>query len=77
VTREVVINLCVSLPKRISRHVYGGAGVQVEYLSHELVPLTPVKVRLLGTADFHKTVYGATACSWMRRQWTPCIEGGL
>jgi alpha-maltose-1-phosphate synthase len=32
-------------------HVYGGAGVHVEYLSRELAQLTPVEIRTFGTED--------------------------
>ncbi len=32
-------------------HIYGGAGVHVEYLSHELAKLTPVEVRCFGEQD--------------------------
>jgi glycosyltransferase involved in cell wall biosynthesis len=32
-------------------HIYGGAGVHVEYLARELAKLTPVEVRTFGTED--------------------------
>src|SRR5919108_1522709 len=32
-------------------HVYGGAGVHVEYLARELAKLTPVEVRTFGKED--------------------------
>ena len=32
-------------------HVYGGAGVHVEYLARALATLTPVEVRTFGTED--------------------------
>ena len=32
-------------------HVYGGAGVHVEYLSRELARLLPVEVRCFGTQN--------------------------
>jgi starch synthase len=35
-------------------HVYGGAGVHVEYLSRELAKLTPVEIRTFGTEDFRQ-----------------------
>jgi glycogen synthase len=34
-------------------HVYGGAGVHVEYLGHELSKLVPVEVRCFGDQDAH------------------------
>ncbi len=34
-------------------HVYGGAGVHVEYLSRELARLVPVEVRCFGDQDVH------------------------
>jgi glycogen synthase len=35
-------------------HVYGGAGVHVEYLSRELSSLVPVEVRCFGEQDLHE-----------------------
>lgn len=35
-------------------HIYGGAGVHVEYLSRELAKLMPVEVRCFGDQDFSK-----------------------
>jgi len=35
-------------------HVYGGAGVHVEYLSRELARLAPVEVRTFGTEAYHQ-----------------------
>ena len=32
-------------------HIYGGAGVHVEFLARELAKLTPVEVRTFGTED--------------------------
>src|SRR5262245_44485655 len=32
-------------------HIYGGAGVHVEYLTRELAKLTPVEVRTFGTEE--------------------------
>ena len=32
-------------------HIYGGAGVHVEFLARELATLTPVEVRTFGTED--------------------------
>lgn len=32
-------------------HIYGGAGVHVEYLARELAKLTPVEVRTFGTEE--------------------------
>jgi glycogen synthase len=42
-------------------HIYGGAGVHVEYLARELARLTPVEVRTFGTEDYqqgHLRVHG-------------------
>jgi starch synthase len=35
-------------------HVYGGAGVHVEYLARELAQLTPVEVRTFGTEEYQQ-----------------------
>ena len=35
-------------------HIYGGAGVHVEYLARELATLTPVEVRTFGMEDYQQ-----------------------
>ena len=41
----------VTIPNEYPPHVYGGAGVHVEYLSRQLARLLPVEVRCFGGQD--------------------------
>ena len=61
-------------------HVYGGAGVHVEYLSRELAKLVPVEVRCFGdqdVADPNLRVRGYPAWPEAKRQTDPRFSGAL
>ena len=61
-------------------HVYGGAGVHVEYLSRELARLMPVEVRCFGSQDVQEPnfcVKGYGAWSEARLNTDPRFGGAL
>jgi len=61
-------------------HVYGGAGVHVEYLSRELARLVPVEVRCFGSQDVQEPnlrVKGYGAWSEARLNTDPRFGGAL
>lgn len=61
-------------------HVYGGAGVHVEYLSRELSRLVPVEVRCFGEQDIREPnlrVKGYGAWSEARQNTDPRFGGAL
>jgi glycogen synthase len=61
-------------------HVYGGAGVHVEYLSRELARLIPVEVRCFGSQDVREPnlrVRGYGAWAEARQNTDPRFGGAL
>ncbi|MGC9468827.1 MAG: glycogen synthase [Anaerolineae bacterium] len=61
-------------------HVYGGAGVVVEYLSRELSKLVPLEVRCFGDQDVHQRnlrVKGYGAWSEATKNTDPRFKGAL
>ena len=61
-------------------HVYGGAGVHVEYLSRELSRLVPVEVRCFGEQDVQEPnlrVKGYGAWSEAKKNTDPRFGGAL
>jgi glycogen synthase len=61
-------------------HVYGGAGVHVEYLSRELAKLVPVEVRCFGDQDVDEPnlrVRGYPAWAEAKRNTDPRFGGAL
>jgi glycogen synthase len=63
-------------------HVYGGAGVHVEYLSRELAKLMPVEVRCFGDQHFTSgnlsaQGFGLDAASWTSPRKLQSIFGAL
>jgi len=61
-------------------HVYGGAGVHVEYLSRELSSLVPVEVRCFGEQDVHSPnlrVKGYGPWTEAKKDTDPRFSGAL
>ena len=62
-------------------HVYGGAGVHVEYLSRELARLVPVEVRCFGdrTCDEPSTCASRAMAGWSeaKQNTDPRFGGAL
>ncbi|MGZ6270233.1 MAG: glycogen synthase [Candidatus Limnocylindrales bacterium] len=61
-------------------HVYGGAGVHVEYLSRELARLVPVEVRCFGSQDITEPnlrVRGYPAWAEAKRDTDPRFGGAI
>lgn len=61
-------------------HVYGGAGVHVEYLSRELAKMAPVEVRCFGEQDLREPnlrVKGYGECTEAKVNTDPRFKGAL
>src|SRR3954447_10180572 len=74
------LNKIAIFTKEYPPHVYGGAGVHVEYLSRELARLIPVEVRCFGDQsinDGNLTVKGYDAWDEMEMNTDPRFVGAL